>query len=292
MDLNQVKYFVHLADTLNFTVAARRSGVSQPSLTKAIRRLEEELGGPLIHRDGKDSRLTALGREMQVEFMRLDALVDGIRERAESSVSGRHRVLTFGVATTIAPAGFSRFIKHALSQLPDIDLHLQPMGPGEGTTEILSGKYDACVLPGPPAPNFKLVTVPLFREPLRLAMAADHVLARGAVVLPAQMMEEPYLDRLGCEFRTQVIEHFMDRDIVMRPRLQSEREDWVQHLVAAGLGVCTVPERSVIVGGLALRPVEGMDISREVTLVAVSGSGSPMEMRQIVKMAAAYDWSI
>lgn len=56
MDLNQVRYFIQLADTLNFTEAARRSGVSQPSLTKAIQRLEEELGGPLIYRDGKDSR--------------------------------------------------------------------------------------------------------------------------------------------------------------------------------------------------------------------------------------------
>ena len=228
---------------------------------------------------------------MQVEFMRLDTLVSDIREHAESSVSGRHRVLTIGVATTIAPAVFSRFFEYVLSQLPEVDLHLRPMGPGEGTAEALSGKYDACILPEPPAPNFKLVCVSLFREPLRLAMATDHPLAREAVILPAQMMEEPYLDRLNCEFRTQVIEHFMNRDIVMRPRLQSEREDWVQQMVAAGLGICTIPERSVIVGGLVLRPVEGMDLAREVTLVAVSGSGSPMEMRQIVKMAKTYDWT-
>ena len=59
MELNQVSYFINLAETLNFTSAARLSGVSQPSLTRAIRRLEEELGGPLIYRDGKNSRLTA-----------------------------------------------------------------------------------------------------------------------------------------------------------------------------------------------------------------------------------------
>src|SRR3546814_5387985 len=62
MELNQVSYFINLAETLNFTAAARLSGVSQPSLTRAIRRLEEELGGPLIYRDGTNSRLTALGR--------------------------------------------------------------------------------------------------------------------------------------------------------------------------------------------------------------------------------------
>jgi LysR family transcriptional regulator, hydrogen peroxide-inducible genes activator len=56
MELNQVSYFINLAETLNFTAAARLSGVSQPSLTRAIRRLEDELGGPLIYRDGKNSR--------------------------------------------------------------------------------------------------------------------------------------------------------------------------------------------------------------------------------------------
>ena len=59
-----MEYFINLAETLNFTTAARLSGVSQPSLTRAIRRLEEELGGPLIYRDGKNSRLTALGQEI------------------------------------------------------------------------------------------------------------------------------------------------------------------------------------------------------------------------------------
>ena len=65
MELNQVRYFINLAETLNFTAAARLSSVSQPSLTRAIHRLEEELGGKLIHRDGKNSRLTGLGQDVE-----------------------------------------------------------------------------------------------------------------------------------------------------------------------------------------------------------------------------------
>jgi DNA-binding transcriptional LysR family regulator len=68
MELNQIRYFLNLADTLNFTEAAVRSGVSQPTLTRAIQRLEQELGGTLVYRDGKDSRLTALGRDVRSEF--------------------------------------------------------------------------------------------------------------------------------------------------------------------------------------------------------------------------------
>ncbi|MEK6248168.1 MAG: LysR family transcriptional regulator, partial [Planctomycetales bacterium] len=280
-----------LANTLNFTEAARCSGVSQPSLTKAIRRLENELGGPLIYRDGKDSRLTALGREIQSEFMRIEMLFDGVRELAENSVGGRASTISIGVATTIAPSALSEFVKHILLQLPDVRLDFEPLLPGENEAEVLSGKYNACILPGMPKPNFKLTTVKLFTESIQLAMAADHHLAVQDKVEAQQMAHEPYLDRIRCEFRTQLMEHFLDRNIVMRPRIQSEREDMIQQLVAAGLGVCNLPERSIIVPGIVVRPISGLELSRDVTIVAISGSGSPMEIRQIMKMAEAFDWS-
>ncbi len=122
MDLNQVRYFLHLADTLNFTESARRAGVSQPSLTRAIQRLEEELGGPLLYRDGKDTRLTALGRDLQVEFMRIDHNLQQVRELAENSVNGRHRNLSIGVSTTITAHMFTKFFDMALEQLPGVQI--------------------------------------------------------------------------------------------------------------------------------------------------------------------------
>ena len=83
----------------------------------------------------------------------------------------------------------------------------------------------------------------------------------------------------------------MDRHIVMRPRIQSEREDWVQSLVAGGAGVCSLPARSAIVEGIILKPVEGLNLTREVTLVAVSGPGNPREVGQILDSARSFDWS-
>src|SRR3546814_5199610 len=84
MELNQVSYFINLAETLNFTAAARLSGVSQPSLTRAIRRLEEELGGPLIYRDGKNSRLTALGQDVEMEFKRMQVALRNVRQHSDN----------------------------------------------------------------------------------------------------------------------------------------------------------------------------------------------------------------
>ncbi|MBA3908588.1 MAG: LysR family transcriptional regulator [Rhodobacter sp.] len=291
MDLNQVRYYLNLAQSLTFTEAARQSGVSQPSLTRAIQRLEEELGGPLLYRDGKDTRLTALGRDVQVEFMRIQSSLETVAEIADSSVVGRRRRLTIGIATTIAPGATAGFWQHVLEQLPMVELQFVPMQPGETEAEVLSGRYDMCMLTNAPKPNVKLTVQPLYREHLRLAMAADHPLARRNEVTPAEMSEAPYLDRLHCEFRSALIKHFMDRNVVMRPRVLSEREDWVQQMVASGAGVCSLPERSVIVGGIVLRPVVGLDLSRQVSLVAVSGSGNPREVRQILALAAQFDWA-
>ncbi|MDE9451916.1 LysR family transcriptional regulator [Aliiroseovarius sp. Z3] len=292
MDLNQVRYFLNLAESLNFTEAARVSGVSQPSLTKAIQRLEDELGGPVLFRDGKDTRLTALGRDLIVEFMRIQSALTNIHELAENSIAGRSRKINIGVASTIAPRTFSAFWAHILRELPEVELHLHPLEPGETETEVLSGKYDICLLTNPPEPNFKLAIQPLFEEQLRLALANDHPLSDLDEVSQEQMMEQPYIDRIHCEFRTQLIKHFMDRDIVMRPRFQSEREDWVQQMVAQGAGVCTVPERSLISKGLVLRPVKDLTLSRHVSMVAISGSGNPREVRVILGKAREFDWSL
>jgi len=290
MDINQITYFLHLAETLNFTQAARQSGVTQPSLTKSIRKLEEELGGPLLYRDGKDSRLTALGREIRAEFMRIDVGLANVRELAENSVRGRKRVLSFGVAPTIAPNAFAPFFQHVLEQLPSIEVNVHTLAPGEGSVEVLSGKYDACILPKAPKENFKLTIQPLFKECYLLAFAQGHPLAEHDVVPAEKMGQEPYVDRLSCEFHTQITTHFMDRGILMYPRFSSEREDWVQRTVAHGNAVCIMPERSCTVAGIDARPVAGMDIMREVVLVAVSGNGTPAELRQILRMATMHPW--
>ncbi len=290
MDINQITYFLHLADTLNFTEAARLSGVSQPSLTKSIRRLEEELGGPLLYRDGKDTRLTSLGRDVQIEFMRIQATFDRVRELADNSVQGRRKLLSIGIASTIAPGAFSAFWALVLDQMPSVELQFHPMLPGESETEVLSGKYDICILTNPPQPNFKLAVQLLFEEALGLGLSINHPLADMPEISEAQLKEQPYLDRLHCEFRSQLIKHFMDRNIVMPPRLQSEREDWVQRMVAENAGVCAMPERSAVVDGILIKPVEGLDLSRQVSLVAISGSGNPKEVRQILTIASKFQW--
>jgi DNA-binding transcriptional LysR family regulator len=291
MELNQIRYFLSLADTLNFTEAAMRSGVSQPTLTRAIQRLEQELGGTLVYRDGKDSRLTALGRDIRSEFAAIADSEQRVRAISLNRVRGRRETLTLGIVNTIAPALITGFVSHALRQMPMLELILRPITRDEGLERLLSGQIDGCFCTDPTAGNAKIATVEMFRERLLLAMAQGHSLANQDSVSLLDLSEQPYLDRLQCEFRSRVQNHLHERAIIMIPRLRSEREDLIQQAVAEGAGVCMLPERSAIVDGLTLRPVDTLDLSRTVAFQSISGSGTASALRQLRVLIERYSWS-
>lgn len=290
MELNQIRYFLDLADTLNFTEAAMRNGVSQPTLTRAIQRLEQELGGTLVYRDGKDSRLTALGRDIRSEFAAIADSEQRVRAISLNRVRGRRETLTLGIVNTIAPGLITGFVAHALQQMPMLELVLQPITRDEGLERLLGGQIDGCFCTDPMAVNNKIATIKMFSERLLLAMAQGHGLANQASVSLTELSEQPYLDRLQCEFRSRVQNHLRERAIIMVPRLRSEREDLIQQAVAEGAGVCMLPERSAIVGGLTLRPVDTLDLSRTVAFQSISGSGTAAALRQFRALIERHVW--
>ncbi len=260
MDINQVRYFLNLAEALNFTEAARRSRVSQPSLTRAIERLEEELGSPLIYRDGKDSRLDGAwsGRSSRVH-------ADRARPAERARAFREHRYwagAAFSTSpwlTTIGPARFSAFFADVLGQLPSVKINLHQLLAGESADEVLSGKYHACILPaGMPRPNPQTTTscrcfVSDSSWPARRTIRC----AGNDVVATEALASYPYVDRLACEFHSQITEHLMDHDAVMQPRFSAEREDWVQQMVADGRAICIMPEHSAVDAGISNPPNPG-----------------------------------
>jgi DNA-binding transcriptional LysR family regulator len=290
MEFQQVRYFLSLADTLSFTEAAMRNGVSQPTLTRAVQRLEQELGGALVYRDGKDTRLTALGRDIQAEFSEISESERRVLALSQNRIRGRRETITLGIVHTIAPALITGFVAHALRQLPVLELILRPIAGDRAPEMLLAGQIDGCFASDAATGNAKLATVSMFDERLLLAMGDQHPLAEESKVSLERLAEQPYLDRLHCEFRARVNALLRDRALVMVPRLRSEREDLVQQAVASGIGVCMLPEFSAIVGGLALRPVEGIELARRVSFLSISGSGTPMALRQLRMLIERYEW--
>ena len=231
MELHQISYFIHLAETLNFTSAAKLSGVSQPSLTRAILRLEQELGGPLIYRKGKNSRLTGLGQHVELEFRRMLVALESVRQHSDNWAQGKHQVLDIAVAPTVGATTFVPFLLSALEQIPSIEFKLHSLKSSEDVSGLMSGRYHACIFPQSSRPDIRLSVVPLFRERLVLGCAADHPLAAFDTIHAEDLVDYPFIDRLNCEYRGQIQDHFTRREVVMRPRFRTDREDW-------GLDIC------------------------------------------------------
>jgi LysR family hydrogen peroxide-inducible transcriptional activator len=103
-----------------------------------------------------------------------------------------------------------------------LELVLQPITREEGIERLLSGQIDGCFSTDPIAGNTEIATVEMFRERLLLTMAQEHALASQTSVSLSDLSEQPYLDRLHCEFRTRVTTHLGERAIIMIPRLRSE----------------------------------------------------------------------
>ena len=129
MDFNQVRYFLALSDTLNFTRAAERCSVSQPALTQAIKRLEDELGGQLITREGVDSELTNLGRSLRDHFLQIEHTRQLVKATAQSIASGTTAELNIGIMCTVGAEVISQAIAHFRAKHPGITLVLHDVVP-------------------------------------------------------------------------------------------------------------------------------------------------------------------
>ena len=290
MELHQISYFIHLAETLNFTSAAKLSGVSQPSLTRAILRLEQELGGPLIYRKVKNSRLAGFGQHVALEFRRMLLALESVRQHSDNWAQGKHQVLDIAVAPTVGATTFVPFLLSALEQIPSIEFKLHSLKSSEDVSGLMSGRYHACIFPQSSRPDIRLSVVPLFRERLVLGCAADHPLAAFDTIRAEDLVDYPFIDRLNCEYRGQIQDHFTRREVVMRPRFRTDREDWVQRVVAQSRAVCILPERSVAVPGMVTRLIEGLTLEHDLVMAMATGSATPVELKQFAQFASNYEW--
>ena len=110
MEMHQVRYFLAVADTLNFTRAAEQCHVSQPALTRAIQQLEEEMGGLLLRRERKLTHLTDFGRLIEPHLRQLFANADAAKSTARKFLDLQDAQVRLGIMCTVGPARFMGFL--------------------------------------------------------------------------------------------------------------------------------------------------------------------------------------
>jgi DNA-binding transcriptional LysR family regulator len=289
MEMHQVRYFIAICETGTFTRGAQQCGVAQPSLTKALRKLEEELGGPLFHRERKGVVLTELGQRLRPHLKALhDAEEAALQDAAEFHLDDREQI-RLGAMTTIAPARMTGFLKRLYEQKPTLGIEVSEGPVRTLIDQMLDGDLDAALLAFPTLPP-ALREMPLYRERYMIAFGAGHAFeARNAVAI-AELDGADYLQRLHCEFSDHYRALGWTRPISARVRYSSEREDWVQSMVAAGFGCSIMPEFLPRVEGVCMRPLCDPEIARTVSLVTVAGRPHGAALSALIRSARRYPW--
>ena len=257
MELRHLRYFVAVAEAENVSRAALKLHVSQPALSRQVRDLEEELGFLLLERSAKSVRLTEAGRVFLAEAR-------GVLQRAEDAVKRARSVATSGggeLHVGYAPSLTARMLPPALrafqAELPNVCVKLHDLSTEEMLAGVRAGKLQIALLVRPTAAMGRgLRFEGLTRDPLRLALAPKHPLARKRVVTLAEAVREPFIAysrKDYPEYHEILASVFAATKVA--PRI-AEEQDGVSSLIAAveaGGGVALMPESLSCLAGARLK---------------------------------------
>jgi DNA-binding transcriptional LysR family regulator len=289
--MHQVRYFLAVCRELNFTRAAEACNVAQPSLTRAIKLLEEELGGPLFHRERANTHLSELGKIVQPYLEQVLSQTEKVKRSAKDFKALKKTVLKLGIMCTIAPTYLLGLLQAVHDKHPDIELELRDASAKALQEGLIGGDFEAAIycLPQMDADE-RLHYLPLYSEQFFVVVSPGHHLARKNQVSVADLDGEPYCNRINCEwsvgepvFRTRVSN--------VRPVFRSERDDWVLAMIAAGMGFGFMPEQSAMHEGVVARPLVEPEFWREVSLVTVRGRPHSPAIGALVREAMRTQWS-
>ena len=278
MTLTELKYIVAVARAKHFGHAAEACYVAQPTLSVAIKKLEDELGVVLFERGGAEVSVTPLGAQIVAQAERVLEQTAAIKELAKQNKDPLAGPLRLGVIYTIGPYLLPPLVKHVIEQVPQMPLILQENFTVRLLEMLRQGELDAAIM-ALPLPDHGMSMQALYDEPFVVAMPKQHPWASRKSIPAADLKSETML-LLGnghC-FRDQVLEvcpemaRFSSPGNGMQRTFEGSSLETIRHMVASGIGLTVLPRASVTDmhpkdGMLRYLPFDAPPPSRRVVIV-------------------------
>ena len=288
--MHQIRYFLAVCETLNFTRAAEACNVSQPSLTRAIKALEDELGGPLLRRERNNTHLTGLGEMMRPHLTQVLVETEAAKERAKSFGRLDDVELKLGMMCTIGPRRFVPFLKTFRERHPRVTLMVQDGSNTQLQERLAQGDLDIAVYGQPGAIDERFHAHRLYDERFVIGVGPGHAFDQHNVVRAKDLDGQAYVNRLQCEFFDHARQLFRANGAKTVIVFRSDRDDWVQSMVLAGLGFTFIPEYAVTMPEIRVRPLIDPEISRTIQVVTVRGRPHAPAVGAFVREVLAFPW--
>lgn len=291
MEIHQVRYFLAVCDELNFTRAANKCNVTQPSLTRAVQLLEKEFGGFLFHRERSNIRLTELGRVVHPYLRGVWEQALAAKQQAKAFASKAPTQLTLAIMCTIAPKLLIQLFGRLRAQRPDIKLELID-GTAQSIEErLIESRTEAAIYCRPDREaDPRLNYLPLFREQMMIVLPLAHPLSGRNSIEIKDLAGERYVQRSSCEFNDMVDIIFDQRGVDCETVYRSDRDDWVLAMIAGGFGFGFFPRYSIEHLGVVAIPMVAPEFWREVNLTTVKGRPYSPAVGALVHEAMRTSW--
>ncbi|MDY0962974.1 MULTISPECIES: hydrogen peroxide-inducible genes activator [Massilia] len=253
MTLTELKYIVAVARAKHFGHAAEACFVAQPTLSVAIKKLEDELGVTLFERGGSEVSVTPLGAQIVAQAERVLEQTAAIKELAKQNKDPLAGPLRLGVIYTIGPYLLPPLVKNLIDTVPQMPLVLQENYTHKLLELLRQGELDAAIM-ALPLPDHGMSVQPLYDEPFIVAMPRSHPWA-GRKEISAEDLKSETMLLLGAGhcFRDQVLEVCPEMARFSAPvagngmqrTFEGSSLETIRHMVASGIGLTVLPRASV-----------------------------------------------
>ncbi|HYZ61578.1 MAG TPA: LysR family transcriptional regulator [Acetobacteraceae bacterium] len=271
MEMQQIRYFLALSRTLNFTRAAEECNVSQPALTRAVQALEAELGGELIRRERAQSHLTELGRRMLPLMQQCYEAAVSAKSLARAVQTNEVALLPIAIANSVSLSSFVPPVAELFRTYPGLQLKIR-RGSAASVLDMLKSGDIELAIAGPLGTAWERLDMwPLFEEQMVVAVHRDHRLSRVNDIGVRHLAGEHLVLRSGCEMETAVTALLEQHGVVPGTTHEIDTDDEFMALLQANVGVAVVPE--TLIRGTALHRLRlpEWSLRRTVHAYAVAG---------------------
>jgi DNA-binding transcriptional LysR family regulator len=290
MEMHQVRYFLAVARVLNFTRAAEECHVAQPSLTRAIRQLEGELGGDLFRRERPHAQLTELGQRMLPLLKQCYESALSARSLASAIKKGEVGSLRLAVSHTIDPSLVTPHVIELGKLFDGLDLKIQRGNGPEVLDSLKRGNVELGLATQIGDEWERLDRWALFAEDFQLLLPKTHALAARPKVSIEDLRPERLMICTYCETAETLLDMLRALDFVVGRFHEVSAEGDLHSLLEAGFGVAFAPRSTRSPAALARIAVEGLELQRTIYLYGVAGRQRTAVASALMKMMRAYDW--
>ncbi|MGH7158921.1 MAG: LysR family transcriptional regulator [Acetobacteraceae bacterium] len=290
MEMHQIRYFLAVSETLNLTKAAERCDVAQPSLTRAIKALETELGGELIRRERNLSHLTELGHRVLPMLRQCYETAASAKRVAASMRNGEVVPLSLALSHTIGIKSLEPVLQALARVFPGLQLKLHRGSRSEVFEYLKSGTVELAIA-GPLGEVWpRLDTLPLFDQPCAIGLSPCHRLATRASLDFQDLTSEPLVIDTSCEM-TEEFQARLRTNGILDPAIHyvTRREDQLA-LIKANFGVAIVTVAGAEMNGLSHVPLRQLDLRLTVSAYAIAGRQRGNAAVALLNMLQAADW--